>query len=346
MTDAEKWDLVHRGDEAADGAFFYAVKSTGVFCKPSCRSKKPSRQNVLFFDRAEDALNAGFRPCKRCRPDLDTYAPEEEMVEQAKVALRRNLADRRQAQRALNALGLTRHRLDQVFRARTGVSPAEYLNQLRLDEASTALRTTDQTTLEIAHSLGFESPSAFAAFFKKHTGIAPRDFRRKTAAPETGPGTAAVYDTAVGPLTIEDDGAAIVRVWFGRMPDADGPGSALTGRAARQLEEYFAGIRTRFDLPVAPRGTPFQRAVWGALAEIPYGETRTYAQIAAAAGSPGVSRAAGAACRDNPVPILLPCHRVVGSDGSLRGYAGGLDLKERLILLERPDKSAQEEKNP
>jgi AraC family transcriptional regulator of adaptative response/methylated-DNA-[protein]-cysteine methyltransferase len=339
VTDEEKWEAVRRADASADGAFYYAVRSTGVFCRPSCRSKKPAPGNIRFFDRAEDALDAGYRPCKRCRPDLHAYAPDEDVVARAKAAIELNLADRRLALDALNALGLTRHRLDQVFRAQTGVSPAEYLNQLRLDRAALALKTTGQSTLAIAQSLGFENPSAFAAFFKKRTGEAPRDFRRQEHA-------AAVYDTVVGPMTIADDGEAIVEIRFGRAPWADSNGSPLTDRAAAQLGEYFAGERTRFDLPVSPRGTPFQRAVWRALAAIPYGETRSYAQVAAAAGSPGACRAAGTACRENPVPILIPCHRAMGSDGSLRGYAGGLALKKRLLALEKSEKPTREETSP
>ncbi len=335
MTEREKWDAVEHSSAEADGAFYYAVKSTGIFCRPSCRSRKPSPGNVQFFDRAEDAVRAGYRPCKRCRPDLALYTPDLDVVERAKAALAQNLPDKRLAFGALSALGLTRHRLDQVFRAQTGVSPAEYFNRLRLDEAVKALLESDQSALEIAHSLGFESPSAFAAFFKKREGVTPSDFRKQRNAPGALRGAMAVYDTIFGPMTIADDGAAITFVRFGHEPGASFQGSGLTSRAAEQLNEYFSGHRTQFDLPFNLKGTPFQRAVWGALSEIPFGETRTYAQIAEAIGKPHASRAVGAACRENPMLVLIPCHRVLGSDGNLRGYAGGIDQKERLLALER-----------
>ena len=342
MTDQEKWEAVVRGDETADGAFFYAVKSTGIFCRPSCRSKKPSPENVRYFDRAEDAVSAGFRPCKRCRPDLAVYRPDREVTERAKAAIRENLADKKQASEALSRLGLTRHRLDQIFRAREGVSPAEYLNKLRVEEAAKALRSSDRSTLDIAQSLGFESPSAFADFFKKRAGAAPRAFRKgQGALPEPGHGTLSTFETALGPVSVWVDGGSILSLRFGRAQDErGGPAPEPTENATlfevkKQLEEYFSGRRTRFDLPVSPHGTPFQKRVWAALLDIPLGETRTYAQIAETIGKPKASRAVGAACRENPVLVLIPCHRVVGSDGKLHGYAGGLDRKGQLLKLER-----------
>lgn len=350
MTDHEKWDAVVRADAEADGAFIYAVRSTGIFCRPSCRSRKPSRENVRFFDRAEDAVSAGFRPCKRCRPDLAVYFPDREVTERAKAAIRENLANKKRASEALSRLGLTRHRLDQVFRAREGVSPAEYLNRLRLDEAARALHETSRTTLDIAQSLGFESPSAFADFFKKRAGASPRAFRKgERSLPEACREVVCTFETALGPVTVREGGGVILSLRFGRAPDArEGTaqdncdacaanpreGSALS-EVKKQLDEYFSGGRKRFDLPVSPQGTPFQRRVWAALLDIPYGETRTYAQIAEAVGKPKASRAVGAASRENPVLVLIPCHRVVGSDGALRGYAGGLDRKGQLLKLER-----------
>lgn len=341
MTEHEKWDAVVRADAEADGAFFYAVQSTGIFCRPSCRSRKPSRENVRFFERAEDAVSAGFRPCKRCRPDLEEYLPDREVTERAKAAIRENLADKERASEALSRLGLTRHRLDQVFRAREGVSPAEYLNRLRLDEAARALKTSDRSTLDIAQSLGFDSPSAFADFFKKRAGVSPRAFRKGDLSwPETDRETICTFETAFGPVTVREHGGAVLSLRFGRAQDNRDAcetdareGSALVA-VKKQLEEYFSGGRKRFDLPVAPKGTPFQRRVWAALMDIPYGEIRTYAQIAEAVGKPKASRAVGAACRGNPVLVLIPCHRVVGSDGGLRGYAGGLDRKGQLLKLE------------
>ena len=342
MTDQEKWEAVVRADENADGAFFYAVRSTGIFCRPSCHSRKPSPENVLFFGRPEDALSAGFRPCKRCRPDLHEYLPNREITEQAKAAIRENLVDTRRVAEALTQLGLTRHRLDQVFRAQEGASPAEYLNRLRMDEAERALRASGRSALDIAQSLGFESPSAFAAFFKKHAGVSPSAFRKgERSLPESGVGTPYTFETILGPVTVREDGGRLLSLRFGRAPDAregaapDARGSTLLAEVKKQLNEYFSGARTRFDLPLNPQGTPFQRRVWAALTDIPYGGTRTYTQIAEALGVPKGSRAVGNACRQNPLLVLIPCHRVVGSDGALRGYAGGLDRKGRLLEMER-----------
>jgi AraC family transcriptional regulator of adaptative response / methylphosphotriester-DNA alkyltransferase methyltransferase len=221
MTDQEKWEAVVRADADADGAFFYAVRSTGIFCRPSCRSKKPSPENVRYFDRAEDALSAGFRPCKRCRPDLETYLPDREVTQRAKAAIREHLSDKKKASEALSKLGLTRHRLDQVFKAQEGVSPAEYLNRLRLDAAAGALRETDRSTLDIAQSLGFESPSAFADFFKKRAGVLPGAYRKGLGdLPKTGGETVATLETKLGPVTARMGGGMILSLRFGRTLEA------------------------------------------------------------------------------------------------------------------------------
>jgi methylated-DNA-[protein]-cysteine S-methyltransferase len=144
-----------------------------------------------------------------------------------------------------------------------------------------------------------------------------------------------VYNTAIGKLTIASNGEAITMVHFGAVEKKDLRRSPLTDRAAAEIEEYLSGKRVRFDLPVSPRGTDFQKRVWDALQHIPYGETRSYRQIAEQIGSPKAYRAVGMANNKNPIAILIPCHRVIGSDGSLVGYAAGLDIKRRLLVLER-----------
>ncbi len=178
MTDREKWRAVAESDAGYDGVFFYGVASTGIFCRPSCRSKMPLPENVSFFDAAAEAEQAGFRPCKRCRPDLFAYAPVREIAETAKAAVDAHFRDAPVLRASLDALGVSRHRLDTVFKAQYGVTVIEYLRDTRVREAKTLLAETGATAADIAYSAGFESLSAFYRHFRRQTGTSPAQYRR------------------------------------------------------------------------------------------------------------------------------------------------------------------------
>lgn len=338
MDDEKKWHAVTANDTRYDGVFVYAVTSTGIFCRPSCASKTPLRENVRFFDTAQVALDAGFRPCKRCRPDIPDYHPLSEAADRIKTAIDSLFTEREALAHELARLGVSSRRMAEHFRERHGQTPSEYAGILRLREAETRLATGTETVLDIALALGFESVSSFYAFFHKHTGKAPGEYRRERArTTQPGHGTYYTYDLPLGRIAIASTGNALAAVRFAHELEAFGPrqSDSVTDETARQLEAYCAGKRRAFDLPLAPAGTAFQQTVWRALQTIPYGQTRSYKQVAESLGNPGASRAVGMANNKNPLLIVIPCHRVVGADGSLVGYAAGLALKQHLLDLEQ-----------
>lgn len=345
MDSEVKWKAVTENDRSFDGCFFYAVKSTGIFCRPSCKSKPPLQSNVAYFDTAQQAVDAGYRPCKRCRPDLIRYEPVAETAERVKQAIDRCHHDEDALAEAFSKIGVTQHRMTEIFRARYKLTPKEYADGLRIQEAKARLAAGDESIADIALHLGYDSASAFYGFFRKHAQMAPGEYRRM----QLSSGTHAdqvyrTYETMLGRMMIASDSGAICAVQFEHMANPRGKqaANALTDQAARQLEEYFAGKRRRFDLPLRPGGTAFQQSVWEALGFIPYGETRSYKQVAQRIGNPGASRAVGMANNKNPIMIVIPCHRVVGSNGALIGYAGGLEIKKTLLALEQTYKNVLE----
>ena len=183
LTDQEKWDAVSRNDALYDGNFFYGVKTTGVFCRPSCKSKLPRRENVVFFSGAEDARASGLRPCKRCRPDLLEYQPAADLLEQAKKLVETQFADCNKLAEGINRLPVSRIHLVRLFRQNFGVTPAEYANSLRVKKAATCLTDANANVLDIALLSGFGSLSSFYASFKKHFGTTPAEYRRKIISP-------------------------------------------------------------------------------------------------------------------------------------------------------------------
>lgn len=345
MTENEKWNAVISNNADGDGLFYYAVKSTGIFCRPSCKSKELLRENVMFFDCREDAVAAGFRPCKRCRPELVDYQPLTDIAKQAKNVIEEYHSQKQQLADELQKLGVSNRRIAQIFKQEYGVSTTEYTNSIRIQIAKEQLQLLTLPIIDIAYSLGFESLSAFFTFFRKNTGITPREYRNhKGKSWFLSNSFYGVYDTTFGQITIACNGSAIVAVQFGSQMLFGGKEqrTELTDKTAFELNEYFSGRRKSFDIPLAPQGTQFQRNVWDALCQIPYGEVQTYKEIAKAIGKPNSSRAVGMANNKNPILLLIPCHRVIGSNGSLVGYVGGIDKKVKLLQLEQNNKFTEE----
>ena len=329
MTDEEKYRAIAACDAACDGLFYYGVVTTGIYCRPSCPSRTPKRENLRFFASREEAEAAGFRPCKRCRPDLDRFAPGEEAAAAVRQAVARHYANPQALRQELDALGLDRRHLTRLFERTCGHSVQEELQAVRLTQAR-ALLDRGCTATETAFAVGFGSSAAFTAFFRRQTGLTPSQYavsRQQTA-------VSCRISTPVGTLCLTAEGEALTGAAFVEGPADAAPQSGPLAQAAGQLAEYFSGSRREFHLPLRPRGSGFQQRVWQALQQIPYGQTRSYGQIAEAIGAPKAARAVGLACNRNPLLILIPCHRVVGRDGRLVGYAGGLDRKERLLSLE------------
>ncbi len=334
MTNDEMWQAVETCDKSFDGKFFYGVKSTGIFCRPSCNSKVPLRKNVVFFKTAEDAMKAGFRPCKRCRPELLSYAPLLDLAADVKAVLDDCFARRTELMEQLRTLGASEKHLAEIFHNAYGLSPKEYISRLRLEKAKDCL-LRGMTSGETAFAIGLESESGFYSFFKQQTGLSPKAFLEA----QHTENAILHYDSPVGQMELEAKQGKLCKVTlFGSRQDlvsGDQVTQEVITSAKTQLAEYFAHNRKTFDVPLLLEGTPFQKEVWQALRQIPYGETRTYGDIAAAVHRPKAARAVGMANHNNHIMIIVPCHRVIGSNGSLTGYAGGVDVKEYLLELEK-----------
>lgn len=308
------------------------MKSTGIFCRPSCASKPPKAKNVLFFDSREEAERAGFRPCKRCRPDLTAYDPASKLAEEAKAIIDCGFAERAELKTKLNTLGMTRRHLTTLFEKRFDMSPEEYIARVRLQHAKELLDAGSRVT-DTAFAVGMESSASFTTFFKKQTGLSPTEYvlRRTLERPYC------FFETPLGLIRVEEDRDGITALRFvdTKAETAPARGNGVYLEAAElQISEYFAKKRTSFDIPLSIAGSEFQKSVWRVLRGIPYGETWSYQQVAETVGNRGAARAVGMAGNRNPILIMIPCHRVVGKDGKLVGYAGGMERKQYLLEME------------
>jgi AraC family transcriptional regulator, regulatory protein of adaptative response / methylated-DNA-[protein]-cysteine methyltransferase len=332
-------------DATYDGIFFAAVKTTGIFCRPSCRARKPKPENVEFFATQREALFSGYRPCKRCRP-LDTDGRPPGWV--AKLVRRIEAAPAaRIAARDLRRMGIDPARARRYFQQHHGMTFQAYCRGRRLSDAFCRIRGGSSVS-EAAASSGFESESGFRSAYARVFGSAPSDAKNRELV------TLSWIRTAVGPMVVGTTTAAICLLEFSdrrmletqlknlrrRLRATFVPGTnGLVAALQQQLDEYFNGERTQFDLPLHYPGTPFQSAVWSALLEIPYGRTCSYQEVARTVGRPRAVRAVGTANGMNRIAILIPCHRVVNANGELGGYGGGLWRKRRLLELESGQRS-------
>lgn len=332
-------------DGAYDGIFVTGVHTTGIFCRPTCPAKKPLPRNLSFFGSPREALLSGFRPCRRCRP----LEPEGAPPEWLRPLLDDLEADpsRRWTDAEVRSRGLSPDRIRRWFKQHHGMTFQAYSRARRLGAALGRVQEGDAVA-RAAFDAGYDSLSGFQDAFRRYFGDAPTALEDATVV--------RVHRTLtpLGPMLIGATDAALCLLEFvdrrmlpnqvkrirERMNAVFAPGrNAWTDTVEAQLRSYFAGERRSFELPLAPCGTEFQMQVWGALREIPYGETRSYADVAAALERPGAVRAVGAANGMNALAIVIPCHRVVGADGRLTGYGGGLWRKRRLLDLEQSTKS-------
>ena len=328
-------------DASYDGLFFLAVKTTGIFCRPSCPAKKPKAENVVFYPSAREALFAGFRPCLRCRP-LETDGRPPEWVAGLLSAVEREPGSRLD-DRELRRRGLEQTRVRRFFQKEYGMTFHAYRRARRLGGALELIRQGERPE-DAGWDAGYESASGFRDAFAKTFGAAPGRAREADCV------RIAWVESPVGPLLLggTDKGIALLEFTDRRALESQlaalrrrlgralVPGTNdLVERAKEELGEYFAGRRRRFELPIDEPGTPFEERVWGELRRIPYGETRSYEELAAAVGRPGGARAVGQANGRNRVAIVVPCHRVVNKGGRLGGYGGGLWRKRFLLELEQ-----------
>jgi AraC family transcriptional regulator of adaptative response/methylated-DNA-[protein]-cysteine methyltransferase len=337
ITDDEAWAAFERRDRTWDGRTFGGVKTTGIYCRPSCPARRPKRENVEFFPSAAAAAKAGYRPCLRCLPDE---------VNREEVALEkafRLLAEAEEApslEEVAAAVGYSPHHFHRLFKRATGVTPAAYARSLRAKRAQAALAGDGRIT-DAIYDAGYSGPGRFYADAEKRLGMTPSAWRDggrgaviRWATAETDLGTMLVAATEKGICRLSfDEDEGVLRKRFPRAEIAYG-GPDMAELVERTVAAVNAPEKPH-DLPLDVHGTAFQEAVWRELTRIPPGETRTYAQIAAAVGRPAAVRAAGSANGDNNVAVLIPCHRVIRTDGTLGGYAYGLERKAALLKRER-----------
>jgi AraC family transcriptional regulator of adaptative response/methylated-DNA-[protein]-cysteine methyltransferase len=334
-----------RSDASYDGVFYLGVRTTGVFCRPSCHARKPKIENVEFFALPKQALFAGYRPCLKCHP---LKGDEEPAWVQRLVARVEKNPETRIRERDLRAMRIEPSRVRRYFAARYGLTFQAYCRARRLAHAFESIR--HGTSIDDAvFATGYESHSGFRDAFRTAFGKPPGSVRRGSETGMTEAIKFAWLETPLGPMIAgaHHTGICVLEFTDRRMLEnqlatlrrrfkaALVPGDNDHLRQLRQeLEEYFAGTRQTFDVPVSAPGTAFEERVWRALAGIPYGETRSYADIAREVGSPAAVRAVGRANGMNRVAIVIPCHRVVNKSGELGGYGGGLWRKRRLLHLE------------
>lgn len=333
------WAAFMRRDRKWDGRIIGAVKTTGIYCKPSCPARRPKRENVEFFATGEEALAAGYRPCMRCRPD--EVGRDREAVARA-VKLIEHAEGAPTLEELAAGVGYAPHHFQRIFKRDLGVSPAEYARGLRNRRTETALKANGRVT-DAVYDAGYSAPSSFYSDAKERLGMTPSAWR------DGGRGETirwTHFDSPLGQMLIAATSKGICRLTFDDsvqslrrlfpnatiVEDAGGLRELVEG-ALEAIESPLAA----HELPIDVAGTAFQEAVWRELRKIPAGETRSYAEIAAAIGQPKAVRAVGTANGDNHVAVLIPCHRVIRSDGTLGGYAGGLNRKRKLLASEGAD---------
>ncbi|MFM0755045.1 bifunctional DNA-binding transcriptional regulator/O6-methylguanine-DNA methyltransferase Ada [Paraburkholderia strydomiana] len=346
-SDDDRWEAVTRRDPLADGAFFYGVKTTGVFCRPSCASRQPRRENVTFFADAGGARAAGFRDCKRCQPG--GLPRELEIVNRACAALDADPQQRLTLAQLSDAVHVSPFHLQRLFKRVVGVSPRQYQAAQRGAALRDALKSGADVTRATLDA-GFNSPSRMYDSASAELGMAPSEYRRKGAgltvryasAPTSlGFVLVAATDKGICKIGFGDDAAFLVDELRGEFANAallDDPERLAPFIA--QIDAYLRGTRQDFDLPLDIAATAFRQRVWDALRRIPYGQTRSYTEIAEAVGAPRAVRAVASACATNPVALAIPCHRVVQKGGALAGYRWGLPRKAALL-----DNEAQHARN-
>jgi AraC family transcriptional regulator of adaptative response/methylated-DNA-[protein]-cysteine methyltransferase len=336
---ASRWDAVSTRDAAADGAFYYGARSTGVYCRPSCPSRRPSRDNAVFFETPEDAKQAGFRPCKRCRPDSV-------MADQLAVAKMLNLIESSEDPPTLddlaNEVGLSASYLQRVFKRQTGLSPRQYAASLRQQRFRTGLREASTVT-DAVYEAGFGSTRGAYQRAGEELGMRPSAFKRGGRGERI---TFAIAETDLAHVLVGRTQRGICAVYLGtpeglrhalaqEFPEAERVEDmkSMTNEV-KTVNEVLAASGIGGSLRLDAHGSEFQKKVWAALREIPAGETRTYSQIAEAIRQPGAARAVARACASNPLALLTPCHRVVRADGALGGYRWGIERKRALLKRE------------
>jgi len=343
-TDDGRWLAVQHKDPRADGAFYYAVRTTGIYCRPSCPSRRPGRANVTFHASPAAAEAAGFRACRRCQPRAPDLATRRGIA----IARACRLIEHTEEPVSLEALakvaGMSRFHFQRVFKTATGLTPRAYAAGRRAGRVRAQLQRGAPVT-EAIYAAGFGSSSRFYARATKDLGMAPRDLRAggrgahiRFAVGECSLGSILVAASVRGvcAILLGDNPDALARELQDRFPEAE------LEAGGEEFEVWVATVvgfvdapRIGLHLPLDIRGTAFEQRVWQALRDIPPGSTATYSEVAQRIGAPKAARAVAGACAANPLAVAIPCHRVVRTDGSLSGYRWGVERKRALLEAER-----------
>lgn len=341
---AEAWKAVIERDPQYDGAFVYAVTSTGIYCRPVCRARRPRRDNVRFFASGPEAEAQGYRACRRCRPDAPGATAIARAVERARSHLERNVAARVTLAELGAIVHVSPYHLQRSFKRLLGVTPREYQARRRGEALREALQESGTLTSG-GHAAGFATPKALYTAGVEGLGMTPGEYRRggagvvvrhATAATRFGTVLVAFAPRGICRITLGDEPSALLLELRRELPSArleeagEGEAELLRTVVAVVEEGTPAG-----DLPLDVVGTAFQLRVWKALRQVPRGTTVTYTELAERVGSPRAVRAVGRACGANPLAVLVPCHRVLRSDGGAGGYRWGVERKLALLAAER-----------
>ena len=347
-SDDDRWAAVQVRDRAADGHFFYSVMTTGVYCRPSCAARPALHKNVAFHATPADAERAGFRPCKRCRPDQASLA--EHQASLIADACRRIEAaamageDAPSLDTLADAAHISRYHFHRLFRKTTGVTPKAYATLHRTQQVKQRLSAGSSVT-DAIYDAGYNASSRFYEHAQRALGMKPSDYREggrgqaiRFAIAQCSLGAVIVAATDRGVTAIEfgDDAQALLDGLQDRFPKARLEGGnedfeILVAQVIGVIEAQPGGL---IELPLDVRGTVFQQRVWRALRDIPVGSVASYAEIAERVGNPRAARAVAKACAANPTAIAIPCHRVVKSDGAIAGYRWGVTRKTELLVRE------------
>ena len=341
LTFQEKYNIIGTKDPSFEGSFITAVKTTGIFCRPSCRARKPKAENVIFYDTPKEAIQHGYRPCKVCKPmhKLDE-TPEyiQEIIRELQQKPYQRIKDQ-----GLRERGIEPSQIRRWFKKHHQLTFHAYQRMLRINAAFTRIDQGD-SVINTAMDSGYQSLSGFNERYRTIFGEAPTSGNPKNVI------NLVRFTTPIGPMFAgaTEKGLCLLEFTDRRMLETEfkdlrkrlnaviSPGETeILSQTQTELTQYFEGKRKRFSVPLDTPGTDFQQSVWQILMEIPYGETRSYKQQAAALNNPKAVRAVASANGQNRVAIIIPCHRLIGSDGSLTGYGGGLHRKQWLLDLEK-----------
>jgi AraC family transcriptional regulator of adaptative response/methylated-DNA-[protein]-cysteine methyltransferase len=339
-SDDQRWAAVHERDGDADGVFYYSVRTTGVYCRPSCGSRLPRRENVAFHATPLAAEKLGYRPCKRCRPDQPSLTEQRAAAVAAACRLIETAEELPHLDEIATKVGMSRFHFHRVFKAVTGVTPKAYASAHRTRRVREELLQSETVT-EAIYRAGFNSNGRFYGASAKSLGMTPTHFRAggrdetiRFAIGECSLGSilVAATDKGICAITLGDDPDTLVRDLQDRFHGAElVGGNAEFEQLVAQVVGFVEHPALGLDLPLDVRGTAFQARVWEALCEIPAGTTASYTDIARRIGSPKAVRAVAQACGANSLAVAIPCHRVVRNDGSLSGYRWGVERKRALL---------------